>query len=314
MHSASDQSYNLNVPAKALVNRAGQDHVNLRDYECGWYIPTSLWPPGLEESLVALCAPWLPAQESKVAAAVEKCTTFEQRIEQCLVTSEGSLKAIRHILSVSLCNAAATPLGKDGELLDEEPIWKQFAHPIFNAAVFSSESFAILETMVRENQKSAEERRRDPPTLLTSQEFRATATAMQSNIIQAINNARVSDPGTAAAVATTAVENIIATATGNAADARSPTDTGTSASTGTSTGATPALPSTHTRAVAAATTATAASTANPADNAKTRRGSDRQIKPKTNRQMQSAEHYMKMYQKKGSFYCQNENLMTIRDV
>ena len=318
-----------------LVNRAGQDHDNLRDYNCSWYVPTSQWSPGLEESLIALAAPWLPAQESKVEAALEKHTTYEERIEKCLVTSVGSLKAIRFMLSVSLCNAAAIPLGKDGELLDEEPIWKQFSHPAFNAAVFSSESFRVLEALVKEHQEKAEELRRDPPTPLTSQEFRATASAMQANIIGAINDARTSDPATAATVATTAVQNIIATATANAAGR--PTHAPAGASTvatalvGTSTapgtgapadstantnlpntdsgtGANPALPSTQPHAApgtAAGTTANAA---------KTRRGTDRQIKSKTTRQMQSAAHYMKIYQKKGMFYCQNENLMTIKDI
>ena len=46
---------------------------------------------------------------------------------------------------------------------------------------------------------------------------------MQANTIGAINNARISDPATAATVATTAVQNaIIATATGNAAGTHAP--------------------------------------------------------------------------------------------
>ncbi len=334
VHSASDMSYNLNVPAKALVNRAGKDHENLRDYECGWYIPTSEWPDGLEAALITLCAPWLPLEEAKVKAAVDNCTNFEERIQKCLVTSEGSLKAIRYALSVSLCNAAAVPLGQDGVLLDEEPIWKHCAHPVFNAAVFSSESFATLEALVIESQKKAEEKRKDPPLPLSVQEYRATAARMETNIISAIRGT-TANSSPASGTATTTVQDAVATAirnsTGTLATGTSTSTAGlnlpapatVTAGTGTAIIAASAAPTPGRTAASNITAAArhaggpfpgqAAAAAAPTP-ATTRRGTDRQIKPKMNRQMQSAAHYWKIYGRKGSFYCQNENLMTIRDI
>jgi len=119
------------VPAKGLVNRAAFDHNDLRAYNCAWFIPTSEWPAGLEEVLIAEAAPWLPTEEAKVQAAAAECSSHDELKKQCLITAQGSLKAIRFATVVSLCNAAATPLGESYELLDEEPIYLQFGHPIF---------------------------------------------------------------------------------------------------------------------------------------------------------------------------------------
>ena len=210
------------------------------------------------------------------------------------------------------------PLGPDGELLEEEPMWKQCSHPVFNADVFSSEYFAVLEAMVNESQKKAEGIRREPPVPLTSQEFRVTAAALETNIINAIKNIATTDAPSDAAIqdaAASAVREVVGTAIATDAGADAPTAATAATAAIAATAATTATIATTTAAAAATATAGAApATDATCAAARTRKGTERQIKPKKNRQVQSAEHYCKVYGRKGAFYCQNENLMTIREI
>ena len=291
LHSASDTSYNIMVPAKGLMNRAGFDHNDLRAYDCAWHVPTSAWPAGLEDALIAEAAPWLPTEETKVQAAVAQCSSHDDLKKQCLITAQGSLKAIRFAITVSLCNAAATPLGEGYELLDEEPIYMQFGHPIFTCNVFGTEEFKQLASMVKESQIRAERLRQSPPTALTEERAMEITAQSERRII--------------AAVTGTSDTSSTGTASANPAGATAPTaPTGNTdtATAGTTTAA--AMDVDATEEAAASTNTNSSST--------TREGTPRQISARTSRIEQSAAYYFKDTGTRGRYYLQNENLKTIQ--
>ena len=291
LHSASDTSYNIMVPAKGLVNRAAFDHNDLRAYNCAWFIPTSEWPAGLEEVLIAEAAPWLPTEEAKVQAAAAECSSHDELKKQCLITAQGSLKAIRFATVVSLCNAAATPLGESYELLDEEPIYLQFGHPIFTCNVFGTQEFQQLVTMVKESQARAEKIRERPPTALTEERAMAILAQSESRIISAVLG------GAAETASPTAATGVAPPSGSGTTTADAPGDTGTTAAAA---------------AMDIDAPADAAATANA--NSTTREGTPRQINTRMSRIEQSAYYYLKETETRGRYYLQNENLKTIREI
>ena len=169
----SEQSYDLQVPPKGLVQRAGGDCNNLRSYNAAWYLPVEEWPEGMEDELLQMAAPWIPQQQTAIDAAFEQYKTYSERTERCLFTGRGSLKAVRHCIVVSLCWAAARPLGKNNKLIaNSKIICELFSHPVFAAEVYRSERFKELTALVRERQDDYEAERNGDNRPLTVATFR----------------------------------------------------------------------------------------------------------------------------------------------
>mmetsp|Transcript_21993 Transcript_21993/g.47937 ORF Transcript_21993/g.47937 Transcript_21993/m.47937 type:complete len:262 (-) Transcript_21993:573-1358(-) len=152
----------------------------MKGYSAAWYIPPNEWPQGVEDALMEVCAPWLAIEEQRVNEQFEEYDTFQELEAECLHTARGSLDAVRFAISVALCNSAATPLGENYELLDEEPIYMQCEHPIFR------------------------------------EEFQSTMARMETSIITAVNGG-TADAASAADAAAVLPSTRTATGTPNAA-------------------------------------------------------------------------------------------------
>jgi hypothetical protein len=294
-HDASDTSYDLHVPPRGLVNRAGGKQDDLEGHVCGWYIPTNAWPPGAEAALMNACAPWLTREEQRVEAESEKCESFQELEAKGLITAKGSLRAIRFCLSVSLCNAAAVPLSDKYELLDEEPIYRQASHPLFYARVFQMEEFASLAALVNKSQTKAEELRKGPPPVLTIEEFNSRIGELESSILSAVSNTATEAPASA-------VPELAAPTIHNAPSAAADTVATPSNM--------PATPTDSANGYAQSATTAAA----PAAPGVTRAGTPRKIKERGKRIVESCKHYELKKKKKGMFYIQNIGLKTIKDI
>ena len=191
----SEQSYDLQVPPKGLVQRAGGDCNDIRLYDAAWYMPVEEWPEGMEAGLLEMAAPWLKQQQVEIDAAFDKYKTYTERTERCLFTGRGSLKAVRHCITVSLCWAAARPLSKNNKLIaDSKIICELFSHPVFAAEVYRSERFKELAALVREKQDDYEAERKGDNRPLTVATFHREMDRRQNS--QAAGDTATGDAGT----------------------------------------------------------------------------------------------------------------------
>ena len=139
LHNAQSESYIVNVPIAVLVQRAGGKYEFMQLHDPEWNVKLMF---AEENELLESWAPWLITQEYNVAIELQGAERADERCERGLYTAEGALKALRLYLLSVLKGAAARPLDANNYLLkDEQPIYKQFGHPVFSSPVFYSEQF-----------------------------------------------------------------------------------------------------------------------------------------------------------------------------
>ena len=228
---SASKSYDLDIPADAVVALTGWLH-GVRNYQCPWYIPSSSWPPGLEDDLLDLAIPYYRSQKAAVDNALLQYTTHTERSERCLATSAAALESLRHNVISALLASASRPVSRKLELhKNAQPMYLCRKHPVFWGGVFKSEQYKILAKMVVDKQNEFERQRiekaNDPLTKASLGDIiTSVATAVKTTIRECIPASADGAAATTGAPATTDTA-----ATGADAAAAAPARTGTAAAT-----------------------------------------------------------------------------------